>query len=687
MKPNTPMTYDDIEKQACAEITAARDYTENQIAPERGTRWERYHGAPLGNEVDGRSKWQSRDVMDTVEWIMPYLVGVFMSGEPKIEIEIEGRPPEIGKALRQVIDNDLARMDAPNHFVTLYSWIKDALVSNTAAVKPSWEQDVEPHRVNFGMLGESEYQRLAADPDITVTEATRMMLPDGRSMYRNVRATVKRILRDGPRVDPVPHWELIVSPLAREINDEHGKGHTTIVTLDYLRRMDRAYRGADGRPFFRHLEDLGRSAPPAGPLPFANAHFATSDRNAEEQRYRQDNLAATLLPAEKGPRRPVRLTEWYTRIDVDGDGFLEDVVCWVADDRTLLRWERNREGMVQLSTLSPILDCYKFYGIAYADLLVEIQNLKTMLVRRILDNFAYANNGRWRVEPGRGVDVATLLKNVPGDVIYGQAGAIESLAPEPFHPGVLNLVEYADTVKEARSGVTRYNQGMDAQSLNKTAAGITMIQTAAQQRLELVARIMAETGMRDLYTKLARLYQHHLRRPVPVRVNGMPLMLSPENIQGRIHCTANLGSAAQTGMVEAQKIERMFAFLLKANEQYPGILRPAAVYRLSARYIASYGYKATEEFIGSLQDYVQEVQKEMAARRQAADEQKQAWAAEKHLEASRIQGDQALKAREIDTKKQIAEIHAAVKAAGLVKGASQGQGAAPALPQRPAPAV
>ena len=511
-----------------------------------------------------------------------------------------------------------------------------------------------------------------------MTEAARTVLPDGRSVYHDVRATVKRILRDGPRVDPVPHWELIVSPLAREINDEHGKGHTTIVTLDYLRRMDRAHRTADGRPFFKNIDTLSRSDPPDGPLPFANAQF-TTDRTAEEARYRADTLAATLLPSEKGARRPVRLTEWYTRIDVDGDGFLENIVCWVADDRTLLRWERNTEGMVQLCTLSPILDCYKFYGIAYADLLVEIQNLKTMLVRRILDNFAYANNGRWRVEPGRGVDVSTLLKNVPGDVIYGQAGSIESLAPEPFHPGVLNLVEYADTVKESRSGVTRYNQGMDAQSLNKTAAGITMIQTAAQQRLELVARIMAETGMRDLYTKLARLYQRHLRRPVPVRVNGISMMLSPENIQGRVLATANLGSTVQTGMVEAQKIERMFGFLLKANEQYPGILRPQAVYRLSARYIASYGYKATEEFIGSLQEYVEEVKQEIARHSQEANDQKQAWAAEKHLEASKIQGDQALKAREIETKKQIAEIHAAVKAAGLVKHEPQGPagGAAP----------
>jgi hypothetical protein len=49
-------------------------------------------------------------------------------------------------------------------------------------------------------------------------------------------------------------------------------------------------------------------------------------------------------------------------------------------------------------------------------------------------------------------------------------------------------MEYMAGVLENRTGMTRYNQGLDADSLNKTASGINMVMSAAQQRQELIAR-------------------------------------------------------------------------------------------------------------------------------------------------------------------------------------------------------
>ena len=44
---------------------------------------------------------------------------------------------------------------------------------------------------------------------------------------------------------------------------------------------------------------------------------------------------------------------------------------------------------------------------------------------------------------------------------------------EPLQPQVFQFLEFMNTMKENRTGITRYNQGMDANSLNKTATGIT----------------------------------------------------------------------------------------------------------------------------------------------------------------------------------------------------------------------
>ena len=64
------------------------------------------------------------------------------------------------------------------------------------------------------------------------------------------------------------------------------------------------------------------------------------------------------------------------------------------------------------------------------------------------------------------------------------------------------LLEYLDQIREVRTGVTKYNQGLDSESLNKTATGISTIMNQTQMRSELIARIFAETGVKDLFRKM-----------------------------------------------------------------------------------------------------------------------------------------------------------------------------------------
>ena len=147
---------------------------------------------------------------------------------------------------------------------------------------------------------------------------------------------------------------------------------------------------------------------------------------------------------------------------------------------------------------------------SYADLVIELQTLKTVLFRRVLDNFDWQNLGRWFKRPGAKVDIAALLDGVPGDCVEVDPDAVRNETPQPFHPQNLALFDYIDGVKEQRTGSTKYTQGTDSGTLNKTAQGIQMIQAAAMQRIELIARIFAE-GLKDYYQKAAMLYQKNMR--------------------------------------------------------------------------------------------------------------------------------------------------------------------------------
>jgi hypothetical protein len=63
----------------------------------------------------------------------------------------------------------------------------------------------------------------------------------------------------------------------------------------------------------------------------------------------------------------------------------------------------------------------------------------------------------------------------------------------------LSALEYAATMAESRSGIVRNAQGLNPDTLHDTAKGAMALITAAQKRVRLIARVFAETGIKDLF--------------------------------------------------------------------------------------------------------------------------------------------------------------------------------------------
>lgn len=630
-----PKSEDEIQRLVLAEIKSAEDNRSAQTS-KREKNWDRYYGRKLGNEKKGRSQFITRDVMDTIEWMMPFFMKTFAAGDPKIVIEIKGQEPFVGKALMDKIQVDLSSA-SPSIFYLFYQWFKDALVSNTAFVKVGWDLDQKIVTAKFDNLSRDNLSQLENDPDAEIIEIEEQANPFFESTFK-VTAKIKQIIKDTIFAENTPHWEFLVSSRARDINDEHGKGQKTEVTLDYLKRINRANK-KDGEDYFKHLDELDTDD---------SQDLQVDSLSAEKTQYMGDDQGGEVDYTEKGM---IEFKEWYTRLDIDNDGYLEDVVCFMASDK-LIRHEINKEGFMPFSAIRPIIDCYKFNGIAWAELIVEIQNLKTMLFRRILDNFDFQVSGRWRVDPDGSVDLHALYNHTPGGAIAAKQGALEDISPKGFDPNSFAIIEYVDSLKEQRTGMTRYNQGTDADSLNRTATGVIAIQSAAMQRIELVARIFAE-GLRDFYRKVALLYQQY-SKPFTAKVYGQEKEITPEMLQGRVVCKVNMGVQASVGMEEAQKIERMLAFLLKINEQYPGLLTPGKIHNLCTRYISSMGFQQVDDFIADLQSYMQEVGE---SARQREEMQKQMMEFEKKLKQMEL----SIKGKEATTRSQKVESDAYLK--------------------------
>src|SRR5712671_7508717 len=206
--------------------------------------------------------------------------------------------------------------------------------------------------------------------------------------------------------------------------------------------------------------------------------------------------------------REILVTEHYVRMDYEGNGRPALYrVTTAGDDGEILR--RNgeedivREEVIPFAAMTPVIVTHRFFGRSIADLVMDIQRIKTALLRSMLDNAYLANNPRVEVAEqfASPETLDDLLVSRPGGIVRTrQPGGLNWQQVPSIAGQVFPVMEYMDATREFRTGVTRQGQGIDANSLlNQSATAVNQVFTAAQARMRLIARIFAETGIRDLF--------------------------------------------------------------------------------------------------------------------------------------------------------------------------------------------
>ena len=128
------------------------------------------------------------------------------------------------------------------------------------------------------------------------------------------------------------------------------------------------------------------------------------------------------------------------------------------------------------------------------------------------------------------------------------------------------MLEYLDTVREQRTGITRYSQGMDADSLNKTATGVNVILTQAQMRVELIARIFAETGVKDMFHKMFELVVKHQDKERIIKIRNKFVPFRPMEWRNRCNVTINVGLGTGSRDQQLAILNNILQTQLKALE-------------------------------------------------------------------------------------------------------------------------
>lgn len=573
----------------------------------------------------GRSRIACSDIMDAIEWMMPSLIKTFAGSYECVSVSPVGAE-DVDKAEKlQKLLNWQFLSPHVNGFNVLYMWIKSSLIYGTSVVKVTWVDKYKKKGFDIPIAGEEEIAAIMNDDDyIDVYASPEEVVPgtvlsqemlDAASrspsmlasigqmnapgvgiqpvavapmrVYRDVRGIKKIKTYSGPQVEVVSPEDFYIDPDAKSIDSAQFVVHRVWKTFGEMKRLeeDGVYRDVD-----RVLSLMDKNREDA--------------YNAEEsERYAaagaQDPALNETSDADKQTaRKKLEVFEWWGKLDLAGDGIQENYLVVLCGDN-ILRMERNPYAHEQppFEVLRPMLDPFKFTGVGVPELVGEFQEVKTAIMRQTLDNISFQNNGMWIVNRHAGVDLNALLNPRPGAVVRTNIvqGAVQPVTPSSLQSMPLNMIELVDSMMQKRTGVTSYNQGVDANSLNKTATGITKIMNASAQRIELIARIMAETGIRPLYQKLLMLNQQFVDQAIVIRVFNEPITISPDDLAGEFDVSVDVGGA--TNKDEARTQQLMLLMQYAANLMQLGVMRPVNVYEICRKMMQIWGWKDCERYV------------------------------------------------------------------------------------------
>jgi predicted transcriptional regulator len=291
----------------------------------------------------------------------------------------------------------------------------------------------------------------------------------------------------------------------------------------------------------------------------------------------------------------LQLLDCWTYLDVDDDGIAELRHYLLAGNEIL---ENEEAPEIPWESWTPIPIPHRHVGLGIYEIIEDLQRIKTALQRGLLDNTYFGNNRRLAYNQNT-VNVQMLQINRPGGHIAVDGPPAGQIAPIEYTPianHILPVIDYVDTVKETRTGVGRLTQGVDADVLAQSTKGAYQdARGSANQRIEAIARIFAETGLSSLYRSLHGLLMRHQDWPTKFKLRNDWVQTNPADWQERTDLTVSVG----LGNASKEEIRANIQLMGVAQEKagmVPGLVQPQNVFALFKRFQTELGFE-NENFI------------------------------------------------------------------------------------------
>lgn len=533
------MDITEIKNLVDSEINQAIGYLMTTTVDDRKNAMDYYLRNPYGNEVEGKSTIVTGEVAEAIDGALPQLLKVFTSYEDTVKFEPVKQGDEQFADQATMMANWVFNKDNDG-FIILHHWFKDALLQKVGVVKAYWDSKIDETKEKYKGLTDDELAMLLQDEELEVInhQANIVIGADGQE-YNTHDITLKRVKNNSRiKIENVPPEEFLISKNARSIED-----------APFVAQRSRIARG--------DLIAMGFTKDQVEKIPTGDRLLYSAERIA---RYSQDEMPMDGSYVDPSMEE-VEVFECYIRADIDGDGINELNRIIYAGDEIM---EQEEVDYIPFHTLCPLPVPYKVFGQSLADRTLDIQLVKSTILRQMLDNLYLTNNSRVTAVEGQ-VNLDDLLSSTAGGVIrVKNSAAVTPLTVQSSAAQSFPMMEYMDTVQAKRTGVSDMQQGLDPSVLqNTTATAVAAVMQQSAGKLELMARIFAETGVKSLFRGILHLLCAYQNKKKTIRISGKWIDFDPREWNNLYDVSINVG----LGNGNRQEQITMLQMILSKQEQ------------------------------------------------------------------------------------------------------------------------
>ena len=526
--------------------------TETSLSRQRAL--EYYQREPYGNEVEGRSSIVTAEVAEAVDGALPQILKVFTQSKNAVVFEpVNEGDGEVAEQATQYINHVFYKDN--DGFSLLHDMFWDGLAQKVGVLKCYWDDKKDVTKEKYENLTEDELAMIMQDEEVEIVEQDvvedvieqdpqpmidpqtgqppvdpmtgqpmidemgmpmMMEVPPIINTYYNVKCKRTKDFSK-VKIESVAPEEFLIDKRATNIEDADFVAQRSLVT-----RSDLIAMGYD--------KDVVAELSAGDTLDFTPERVARY--SAGEEPFNTNN-------SEDESMERVEYYECYVRADLDGDGIAERHRVCYADNKVLMHEECDYQPF---HSVCPFPIPHKFFGESLADRTMDLQLIKSTITRQMLDNLYLTNNYRVGAVEGQ-VNLDDLLTSTAGGVIrIKNPNALVPLTVQSSAGQSFPMLEYLDSIQSKRTGVSEASQGLDPNILqNVTATAVAAMTSAAGGKIELIARIFAETGVSSLFKGILQLVCKYQDKERIIKVNNDFIPMNPREWSTEYNITVNVG--------------------------------------------------------------------------------------------------------------------------------------------------